>query len=389
MIWKECDDGLTRNDILAVIASHSDIFEDCNTVIIMGAALVLLGYKTTTSDIDVVCSRRLFAELEKHNETKLSKSGSKKIVIGCIAIYQEWDVKKTITVNGIKVEALQSIVSNKLKFGREKDFLDLLAISKNNMALKKDVEYYSVFSYPYTLRGILCRGYKPIPVVFVSGFFSANKIGPNRLYYLIAEALNNMGYSVLRIDLSGMGESDGQLEDIKYSNHVFDLYNTIVSIIKDLNCKKVHLIGHCEGCLTVLDVLKYSNLIDSITLLAPFWPERESFNKLLGEGIYDSIKNTHSPIYRKGIFCDWSFIEASKGIVDMSNVLLAKKHNCLFIIPKKDEFINVNNLCNYLNKHKLQYILVDDADHNFLMPNARNNLLRVLANRFNNLEERL
>ena len=94
------------------------------------------------------------------------------------------------------------------------------------------VEYYEHHRNDIVMRGIIHKGTCPVPIIMVHGYFSSNKIGPYRLYYQIAQALNQIGYTVVRIDLSGMGESDGNIENIQFSDHTSDLLSIIDDVIQ-------------------------------------------------------------------------------------------------------------------------------------------------------------
>lgn len=239
-----------------------------------------------------------------------------------------------------------------------------------------------------TLRGLYHQGNKPniIPIIIVHGFFSSNKIGPYRLYYLIAEQLRNTGKNVYRVDFSAMGESDGIAEDIIFDDHVNDLSVIINMALNRSNTKKVHILAHCFGCCTALAYLKDNiEKIESVTFLSPFIPQDDSFQRLLGKDEWESFKN-EVPIYHRGMYCDRSFID--KGFVLTRKEYLLSLHAIDFMvyIPQNDEFCTAESSIKWANINSLKYRIIDQGDHNYLKELGRHNLFNALNDRYNSLD---
>ena len=218
----------------------------------------------------------------------------------------------------------------------------------------------------------------------VHGYFSSNKIGPHRLYFQIAESLNKIGYTVFRTDLSGMGESDGDIEDISFLEHVADVQTIIHHALSSDFCKsaRVHLLGHCIGCCTMLKAcFDYSKYVESLTLLSPFIPSPQSHMDMLGEENYYAIMNNGFG-YRKGVYCCKSFVNAAYVLTEVAtnNMLRTLKSNIVF--SQQDEFTVINDSINWARHIPLPYQIIVNANHNYIGPIVRTELLDCLIRLF-------
>lgn len=216
----------------------------------------------------------------------------------------------------------------------------------------------------------------------VHGYFSSNKIGPHRLYFQIAQGLNRLGYTVLRTDLSGMGESDGIIEDISFSDHVLDTEAIIRYVMqrKDI-CPsgRIHLLGHCIGCCTALKACQhFEQNVESVTLLSPFIPSRENHIKMLGKVEYHKIVTTGSG-YRKDVFCCNSFLSAA---YILTNPLILDMLRCMrkcIVFSEHDEFSGIGDSINWVNSIPSTYQIIRGANHNYIGPVVRKELLEYLS----------
>ena len=221
-----------------------------------------------------------------------------------------------------------------------------------------------------------------MPIIMVHGYFSSNKIGPYRLYYQIAQALNQIGYTVVRIDLSGMGESDGNIENIQFSDHTSDLLSIIDDVIQQNDlCRfgRIHLMGHCIGCCTVLKAaLLRMDSIASITLLSPFIPSKANHIKMLGASNFHAITSNGFG-YRKGAYCCNSFIDAAYILTQPVMINLLRTIPANLVFSQLDEFIDLNESIAWSNSIPLKSQVIIDANHNYIGPVARMKLLEHLS----------
>ncbi len=120
--------SLKRGDIVAALMdsglSRSDYW------VIMGAALVLHGVRSVTSDIDLALSDILFGQLLDAGYAPLmSRSGRDKVIItGSITGYKDWRPSSWVTDQGIQVATLDSVVAEKEELGRQKDLADIATV---------------------------------------------------------------------------------------------------------------------------------------------------------------------------------------------------------------------------------------------------------------------
>lgn len=249
------------------------------------------------------------------------------------------------------------------------------------------IEYFEVYHQDRSLRGMLHTNSKFYdfelnPVIIVHGYFSANKIGPNRLYFELANQLSEIGFPVLRIDLSAMGESDGRIEEIDFSDHISDIYACIDALQNRFryDCK-IHLIGHCIGCCNVLKQCSVADRsLDTVTIVCPFMPSEIAYRKLLGNEQFDSINRVGWAI-RKGVYCRKSFIDAGYMLYNI-NIESALKHDLFVYIAEIDEYSEYKEIEEWCILNRIPNQIIPSADHNFTNPTARKELFDSICNRF-------
>jgi len=106
------------------------------------------------------------------------------------------------------------------------------------------------------LFGILCtpaqtpqETTRPVIVLLNAG--AVHHIGPHRLYVLLARSLAQQGFSCLRMDVSGKGDSDaapGRAENIVYSPRaVADIAQALTALQQRLGAQRFVLAGLCSG----------------------------------------------------------------------------------------------------------------------------------------------
>jgi len=94
-----------------------------------GAALVLLGLRGQTRDIDMGCTHAQFETLLQAGYLcKEKPQGGRMIDAEPFEIYEEWAKDDTCTVDGITIHTPESLLRLKLRLGREKDQKDIAAL---------------------------------------------------------------------------------------------------------------------------------------------------------------------------------------------------------------------------------------------------------------------
>ena len=230
------------------------------------------------------------------------------------------------------------------------------------------IKFVSLKNKGHVLRGMahLSNAKDPIPVVVCHGYFSANRVGPQRLFFEMAEYLTKLGFDIYRYDLFGMGESDGVIDGVVFSEHVDDLKKIIYHVKSLYPHQKVCLIAHCLGCnYALVNVLERDDIYREIIFLSPFYTNDRIMKEFFSE---EKIKQLHelSFTHRKGLYAHESFFSSnpqSEFIERINSV----KVTINVIIPKNDQLIPLeDNEETFKNAKFANIIYMDGADHNFL-----------------------
>lgn len=116
------------------------------------------------------------------------------------------------------------------------------------------------------------RGKMPV-VILVSGTGMQNRDGEmagHKMFSNIADYLSNRGLAVLRTDDRGVGETNGNYETATTADFADDVITAInyLKSRKDINAKKIGLIGHSEGGAVISIVASKSENIAFMISLA-------------------------------------------------------------------------------------------------------------------------
>ena len=207
---------------------------------------------------------------------------------------------------------------------------------------------------------------RAIPIIIVHGYFSANKIGPQRLFFLMAQKLTQLGFQVYRFDLSGMGESDDIISNITYGDHVNDLHAIILNVRKIHDNARVAVVAHCLGCsITLSNIVSNPTWFREVIFLAPYYSTKEILANFFNEcSLKQLIAENYT--YRKGLYAHSSFFTESKKDEFVDN-LYSISTIINVIIPTNDQFIPLEgNLKTFINSSRIIVRLIEGADHNFL-----------------------
>ncbi len=115
----------------------------------------------------------------------------------------------------------------------------------------------------------------PLPaIVMVPGSGAQDRdeaIGPNKIFLQLANALSNHGYIVLRYDKRGVGASRGEgINDFRqYAVADADGAFHYAQTLPEVDKKRIYLLGHSEGGMSVPIIASREKGIRGIILLAP------------------------------------------------------------------------------------------------------------------------
>ncbi|MGR3302728.1 MAG: alpha/beta hydrolase [Candidatus Scalindua sp.] len=215
------------------------------------------------------------------------------------------------------------------------------------------------------------------PIVIAHGYFSANHVGPSRLYVQIARTLTNKGFTIVRADMLGVGDSDGEFSCITYQSEIRDL-NKICDYAKEtFKASSLILLGHSMGGNLVLRVSKDRDDILKLVLLAPDAKKKGGVDKLFSTKQLQELDALGHTI-RKGMHISKSFIDEIRN--DM-HYEIAKQLEIPVAVIQGDE----DNLYCPDGARKLAecapkgfFYLIPEADHNFLSIESRNAMIQKI-----------
>jgi len=120
---------LNKNDIITLLRKIN--LPRDQYCVMTGAALVLHGVKPLTRDIDIGCSKELFAQLlQQGYQIRQMKEHAGILIDDCMEIFENWQAEKTVYVDGIPVADIYSIRRYKERLSREKDLRDIALIDE-------------------------------------------------------------------------------------------------------------------------------------------------------------------------------------------------------------------------------------------------------------------
>lgn len=93
-------------------------------------------------------------------------------------------------------------------------------------------------------------GQPPRPAVILFNAGLTHRVGPSRLYVKLARRLAAQGHSVLRLDLSGVGDSNPRADHLPFEKSVVaDSREAMHTLSKRTGVTDFVLMGHCSGAI--------------------------------------------------------------------------------------------------------------------------------------------
>src|SRR5262245_17124568 len=88
----------------------------------------------------------------------------------------------------------------------------------------------------------------PRPGIILLNAGLIHRIGPSRLYVKIARVLTGIGFTVLRFDFSGTGDSRVREDNLPFEQSAVDEVREAMNSLKETRgIEQFLLIGHCSG----------------------------------------------------------------------------------------------------------------------------------------------
>lgn len=197
-------------------------------------------------------------------------------------------------------------------------------------------------------------------VVLIHGF-AGTKVEPHRMYKKISDKLCALGYTVLRFDFVGSGDSDGDYRDMTINGEIQDGLNVINFCKEKYDFKKLYILGYSMGgCIAsiIASIVKSDGLVLWSPVSNPFW----NFHHIFGDekfilGLMENDVDYMGDVIGKNFFNELSKIDPLK---------YSKEYNehVLILHGTKDQDVFLVNAYNYINAFPDSSLhLVNNADH--------------------------
>ena len=217
-------------------------------------------------------------------------------------------------------------------------------------------------------------------VVLVHGYFSASRVGPTRLFVGLARELCKAGVEVIRADVLGVGDSDGDFASVTFQTTMRDVQCVIQFALDQSVDGKVALVGHSMGANIALcsAAQARSSRISGIVAIAPDVDVLGGVDRLFDQGQQEELR-TRGHTMRKGLHINATFVDAirERQAEDLTSGLMMP----IVVIQGTDdelyEMSGAERIARAARRGRL--IQIPDADHNFLALHTRAVLFSAVA----------
>jgi len=220
-----------------------------------------------------------------------------------------------------------------------------------------------------TLKGILHIPKKKTnrAIIFAHGFTGYK--GEVQIVNATRKLVGN-GFTVLRFDFRGSGESGGLFRNMTISDEVSDLEKAI-EFMKSKGYRKIGLVGHSLGGLVAILVDK--KYVSTIVLWAPSISIKKTIAVLLGNKIRTIEKQGYAPVSWDGKAIEFIvgkpfWKEVKNKFPDVTENLLSLKIPKIVIYGSKDvgKKLTINiDVCKKLQELHNNLKIIKGGDHTF------------------------
>jgi hypothetical protein len=231
----------------------------------------------------------------------------------------------------------------------------------------------------------LPKNKKPPIAIIIHGFKGTKEYYP--FVNNSIRPLTNSGIAVLRIDCRGSGESDLEFKDMTIKSESEDVLTAIdyVKSLKEIDSKKIALIGISMGTAAILIAMKYKPAIKTIVFWGPAW----YFN---GDRYYDTAKHRKT-IKEEGVFyvkqklAGKSLIAGKKlfkeiTTLDIRPFMKFVKIPVLILRGSEDEVVGTGRDKEAVKLLNAEYKTIEKGDHNFTDKNSEKELIKQTVDWF-------
>ncbi len=137
-----------------------------------------------------------------------------------------------------------------------------------------------LFGKFHTLAGIITEPDtapgENMPVVILSNAGLIHRIGPNRIYVKLARELAQQGFTVLRFDLSGIGDSVTRPDNMPVEEFTIDdMLQAMNYMAETFGARKFVLGGHCAGAYHSIRTAVQDARVSGVVMINPDGGEAE------------------------------------------------------------------------------------------------------------------
>lgn len=217
----------------------------------------------------------------------------------------------------------------------------------------------------------------PVGVALIlHGSFSSEKVGPARLYVKIARLLSEAGYVVGRFDCYGVGDSDGDFEDVSLASE-FDDYEAILDRLAP-DAREVCLFSHSGSAQLAISLAHNRPGRTSLILLAPTVGPTVRLDRLFTTEQQRVLAEGGS-VVRKCVPISAEFMNTlqEETVFKVAEELVLRQppvRAAIFYSPT-DEYVTQEGAFRLGAALGIEPVSIPDADHNFLVAEARDTLL--------------
>lgn len=192
-------------------------------------------------------------------------------------------------------------------------------------------------------------------------------MGPGYLFVKIARVLNDAGYSCLRFDFAGSGESDGLFRDMTVATMERDL-DFVIDELKIRHApSRIILLGHSFGGM-VAAMHAGKLFAKGLILLSPVGNPEGLIDRR--KELLDAGANSDG-LYENGPHeMSLKFLDGLRGFNPVTMCADTFKGSMLLIQGDQDQSIAVNESIQYKNSAEktgvdVTYLPIEGADHNY------------------------
>ena len=190
------------------------------------------------------------------------------------------------------------------------------AIVETALSLPTDHPLFGILTLPRDLPKSGCG-------VVLLNAGGTHHIGPNRMYVMFARTWATRGHAVLRLDISGIGDSSprpGESENAIYTTRAADDVAQAIRYLREhAGVAQCHVIGLCSGAYHALKAAVGGVPADSIVMINPltfFWKDGMSLEAMPEPRVIWEAQR-----YQKSAFKLGAWLKLIRGQVDISRIL--------------------------------------------------------------------